>query len=565
MLRPDSERLPRIRGVAALSKAEPYARPTSTVAYSASEQPRNLYTSAQTLGRIYAPSPAPRITDSVTSARRRAALVRRLHRPSAGCRLGTEKKMQCRPPHHLMPLRSSYQVPTRYFIDALRFARALEESQRTAIKFEEGRSWLHLQKQCVTHKLKLMPTSTQPLLTWEPAPLASVTVADASTEVRATCYGVPPLPTRSLVNSTRKPLSDERVRAFRKEIAASLVKTLLQPYRAQLSPSRHNNESKLILGSPPAAVTMTPTLSASVNENVWTASAKSSALDAPHSDEGAPTSFDMVRTDRMREAQCCVKSSSLYATELNARGSVSPPRRSSEATRCGNVSKGMEKAKLPHLAEQEKQSPPERHRVVEVKQKSEDVTFLDTAELLTLRRRHAAALVSSTFSGVYTALPPFVSNHETPAKPPVNTTAFTKDDAAANVSPSVSPAEIPETTDSTVRKQRSNAPRTIVCSILASTAALHRMTMSRNPISTPHVTNKEAVAVTFPKPSLGLPTSLDHSASILVPPLPTPAHDSNAYQQCRQLACQLVAMMTHSTHTIERANPAEKLEKAAEI
>ncbi|KAG5488385.1 hypothetical protein GH5_08590 [Leishmania sp. Ghana 2012 LV757] len=565
MLRPDSERLPRIRGVAALSKAEAYATPTSAVAYGASEHPCNLYTSAQTLGRIYAPCPPPRITDAVTSTRPRAALVRRLHRPPAGCPVVTGKKMQCRPPHHLMPLRSPYQVPIRYFIDALRFARALEESQRTAIKFEEGRSWLHLQKQCVTHKLKLMPTSTQPLLTWEPGPLGSVTAADASTEARATCYGVPPLPKRSFVNSSRKPLSDECVHALRKEKAAVVVKTLLEPYKTRLSPSRHNSEPKLTVGSPPAAATMTPALDASVDENVLTTSTKPSVLDAPHGDEGAPTSFDTVRTDRMREAECFVEPSSQYATELNARGSVSPPRRSSEATRCGNVSKGMEKAKLPHLAEQEKQSPPERHRVMEVMQKNEDVTFVDTPELRALRRRQAAALVSSTFSAVFTALPQFVSNHETPAKPPVDTTALTKDDAAANVSSTVSPAEIPATDDSSVRKQRSNASRTIVCSILASTAALHRMTMSRNPMNTAHGKNKEAVAVTFPKPSLGLVKSLDHSASTLAPPLPTPAHDSDAYQQCRQLACRLVAMMTNSTHTIERANPAVKLDKAADI
>ncbi|KAG5481455.1 hypothetical protein LSCM4_07167 [Leishmania orientalis] len=564
MLRSDSERLPRMQGVAALSKAETYATPTSAVAYSASKQPCNLYTSAQTLGRIYAPCPPPRITDAVTSSRPRAALVRRLHRPPAGCPVVTGKKMQCRPPHHLMPLISSYQVSTRYFIDALRFARALEESQRTAIKFEEDRSWLHLQKQCVTHKLQLMPTSTQPL-TLEPAPLGSVTVADASTEARATCYRVPPLTKRSLVNRNRKPLSDERVRALRKEKAASVAKTLLEPYKAQLSLSRHNSEPKLIVGSPPAAATMTPALSASVDENVWTTSAKPSVLDAPHGDEGAPTSFDTVRTDRMREAECCVEPSSQYATELNARDSVCPPRRSSEAARCGIVSKGMEKAKLPHLAEQEKQSPPERHRVMEVMQKNEDVTFVDTAELRALRRRQAAALVSSTFSAVFTALPQFVSKHETPAKPPVDTIALTKDDAAASVSSSVSPAGIPATAISSVRKQRSDAPRTIVCSILASTAAFHRMTLSRNPMNTAHGKNKETVAVTLPKPSLGLPKSLDHSASTLAPPLLTPAHDSDAYQQCRQLACQLVAMMTHSTHTIERANPAVKLDKAADI
>ncbi|CBZ25673.1 uncharacterized protein [Leishmania mexicana MHOM/GT/2001/U1103] len=167
----DKDHLPRIKRAVTFPKGDISIMPSVTATCRSSEPLPRLCTSTATLGRIYAPSAPHRITNGTASIHGRASPGRRLHAVPAGSRALTTKDMHCRHPYHLMPLGSSYHTPVGYYRDALRFSQTVEESQRTAIKFEEGWCWSHLQKKCVSHAQRIVPTFREPRhLAWNAEP-----------------------------------------------------------------------------------------------------------------------------------------------------------------------------------------------------------------------------------------------------------------------------------------------------------------------------------------------------------------------------------------------------------
>ncbi|KAG5481129.1 hypothetical protein LSCM1_06810 [Leishmania martiniquensis] len=116
-----------------------------------------------------------------------------------------------------MPLRSSFQAPTGYYTDALNFSGALEESQRAAIKFEERRCWVQLQKQYGSSARKLMPVSTQSLVCEAESP-SYVTAADPADTIALASYASPPLPDSSIEDVNQQYLSHKHLRELREGV-----------------------------------------------------------------------------------------------------------------------------------------------------------------------------------------------------------------------------------------------------------------------------------------------------------------------------------------------------------
>ncbi|CAG9572556.1 hypothetical protein LMJF_18_1670 [Leishmania major strain Friedlin] len=279
----DRDHLPRIHAMAASREDHISTMPSVAAACRVSEPLPRLYTSAAMLGRIYAPSAPHRITNGTASTHGRATPGRRFHAVPAESRAAKTKYMHCRYPYHLMPLGSSFHTPVCYYRDALRFAQTVEESQRTAIKFEERRCWSRLQKKCTSHAQRLAPTSRQtphlacsakppqPVKTVEPAAFPIVaydsmsSVAESKLEDEDDNSFAPPSPRvlqeKEANNIVENVMRASNVSAHAGESATGNSSTL--PLFLGDEPSRRPCETKRHLPALPAQLTGPSRLAAS--------------------------------------------------------------------------------------------------------------------------------------------------------------------------------------------------------------------------------------------------------------------------------------------------------------
>lgn len=147
--------LPRISG-AASHKGE--TTPTRNTADAKAAAPiTSEWTSTAALRRIYAPSPPERTPEKPGKWHGRSLAPlspprAELQEPSRG--FG----------HHLAPLQARDSAQQRYNRDAVRFMLAMEESQRTAIKFGEHRYRLYVLKQSLAQQRLLEASTPTPTL-----------------------------------------------------------------------------------------------------------------------------------------------------------------------------------------------------------------------------------------------------------------------------------------------------------------------------------------------------------------------------------------------------------------
>ncbi|CAC9481897.1 hypothetical protein, unknown function [Leishmania infantum JPCM5] len=643
------DHLPHIQGVAAFRKSDISTMPSVAAACRASEPLPRLYTSTATLGRIYAPSAPHRMTKGTASTHGRAAPGRRFHAVTAGSRALTTKDMHCRHPYHLMPLGSSYHTPLGYYRDALRFAQTVEESQRTAIKFEERRCRLRLYKKCASHAHRIAPPSRetrhlactaeppQPVKTVGPPAFLIVSydsmssVSESKLEDEDHNSFSPPSP-RVLQEKEADNVVENLMRANNvsaharwstagtsatpplflgdqlsrrpcetKEhlptlpaqltgppgIAASkgdardagaqhelleqqpprLVETPLTSHAIWLSTSHHYTEP---------APSVAPVLEFSVYPLVHRAAAHEDSRTtlktltmsgAPHGDPGTLICLDTLRTERLLEALQWVEAAIQHATELQAHRFTAPPQLYSlEAEQSSAVRQGTKPLQPPQHNPQEEQPPWECTPMTEVVPRRENVPFEGLKELRALRRKEAAALVSSCFSVVIGAVPQSMCGKGTPTTPLAAVTAPTEYEAAANPLSSVPPRPTSAASEEILHQLRLEVSRTMVSSILSCTAAVHRALVPRNQMCSANREEKVATALDLFSPPLLRQTSLvEHHDGTLSPPMLAPAREADLYQLRRDLAHQLATTVTQSTHPTEFAYADIDRAKAANI
>ncbi|XQJ26497.1 hypothetical protein NXY56_002459 [Leishmania guyanensis] len=599
----ERQRLPRIQGVAAFRKGDIYAMPAVPAAYRTSKPRSNPYTSPEMLGRIYSSSIPYHTTDRAASTYGCAVHVGRLRGVPAGSWAVPRKDLHRSPPHHLMPLASSYPAPVGYFTDALHFAQVVEESQRTAIKFEERRYWLRLLDHDATRARRTVPTSQQPrLLAWEAESPRRVETPKPPMSIMVAYESVPPVPESNLKIGSQHILSLPRLRVLRQEKSYGITKNGIHTHTdsvrtvgtaagKQSWPSLFLADEQLPrlpaeeahlptlpvqFAGPPRLIMSTPDdrdAGDLCELREQEAPPLKDTLFAPcpipaSTSRGCskPTSVVAPLSAFMVEAPVrCAVAHDDSRTPLKTPPAVGAPRDNKEtsahldtryterlldAPRSADAHKSLQELQSPQLTAQEEGLLQECTSMKEEVHSSEGVTFADPAELCALRTAEATALVSSLFLTTSSPLPRMGSGEATSVKSLADATVLTEDEATANSPSSVPPARTPRATQGNLKQLRWQVSRSVVDSILACTAAVDSVPMYRLEMYSAYEVEEPAIAVTLFQPPLPLQTFLeDHHASALLPPAPSSADKGDLYQLRHQLAHELVTLVTQSTHT----------------